>query len=155
MGRPPKCRRVEFMPHCTYFKPAGIPLRDLEEVGLSVEEVEALRLKDIEGLEQEECADRMGISRPTFQRILVGARAKVAEALVRGKAIRVEGGNFQLITQWFRCARCNNEWGRPRGNPDEDEQCPACGGKEIKDVSAARIQDLFKRGRWRRRCEPK
>jgi len=96
MPRPPKCRRVKFFPKHTYFKPAGIPLRELKEEILTVEEIEALRLKDLEGLEQEECAQSMSISRPTFQRILVEARKKVAKALIYGKAIRIEGGTFIL-----------------------------------------------------------
>ena len=57
MPRPPKCRRVAFLPQATYFKPAGVPLRILDEVVLSVEEAEAIRLKDLEGLEQEEGAE--------------------------------------------------------------------------------------------------
>src|SRR4030067_3253503 len=97
MSRPPKCRRVEFLPDVTYFKPAGIPLRDLEEVRLSVEEAEALRLKDLEGLEQEQGAERMNISRPTFQRVLASARKKIADALLNGRAIRSEGGNFEMV----------------------------------------------------------
>ena len=97
MSRPFKCRRVEFLPDVTYFKPAGIPLRDLEEVCMSVEEAEALRLKDLEGLEQEQGAEKMNISRPTFQRVLASARQKVADALLNGKAIRIEGGNFQVM----------------------------------------------------------
>ncbi|MCL6557939.1 MAG: DUF134 domain-containing protein [Firmicutes bacterium] len=133
MGRPPKCRRVEFMPHCTFFKPAGIPLCNLEEVGLGVEEVEALRLKDLEGLEQEDCADRMGISRPTFQRILTNARVKITEALVKGKAIRVEGGNFRLITHRVQCSTCGDEWEEPLRSLGERE-CPRCGSKEIKEA---------------------
>ena len=76
MPRPLKCRRVEFLPNVTYFKPAGIPLRALEEVQLSVEEAEAIRLRDLEGLEQEEGAEKINISRPTFQRILSSARKK-------------------------------------------------------------------------------
>ncbi|TDA68340.1 MAG: DUF134 domain-containing protein [Clostridia bacterium] len=115
MPRPPKCRRVEFLPQHTYFKPAGIPLRELEEVVLAVEEVEALRLKDLEGLEQEECAERMQVSRPTFQRILVGARQKVSRALVEGKAIRVEGGTFAVAGEAARGpapGRCRHRHGR-------------------------------------------
>jgi uncharacterized protein len=96
MVRPKKCRLVAAMPNVTYFKPAGIPLRFLSEVQLSVEEIEALRLKELEGLEQAEGASRMGVSRPTFQRILTSARQKSADALLNGKAIRIEGGNFQL-----------------------------------------------------------
>jgi len=94
MPRPPIPRLVEHIPKVTYFKPAGIPLRLLEEVELTVDELEAIRLKDIEGLEQEEAAARMGIARTTFRRVLVSARAKIAEALVKGKAIRIEGGPF-------------------------------------------------------------
>jgi predicted DNA-binding protein (UPF0251 family)/predicted Fe-Mo cluster-binding NifX family protein len=88
---------VSALPGITYFKPAGIPLRFLQEVHLSVEQAEALRLKDIEGLEQTQAAVRMGVSRPTFQRVLTAARKHVADALLNGKAIRIEGGNFQVL----------------------------------------------------------
>ena len=112
MPRPLKCRRVAFLPGATYFKPAGIPLKALEEVCLSVEEVEAIRLKDLDGLEQEEGAAKMNISRPTFQRILASARQKVAEALLKGKAIRIEGGNFEMSPVSFRCVY-GHEWDVP------------------------------------------
>lgn len=137
MGRPPKCRRVEFIPHCTYFKPAGVPLWSLEEVGLTVEEVEALRLKDLEGLEQEKCAERMGVSRPTFQRMLVSARGKVTQALVLGKAIRVEGGNFEYVTRRMRCDRCRTEWECPP-NESTENRCPKCSGTETPSLSDCR-----------------
>jgi len=65
-------------------------LRELDEVSISVEEFEALRLKDREGLNQAQCAERMGVPRTTYQRILYAARVKIAEALVEGKAIRIE-----------------------------------------------------------------
>jgi uncharacterized protein len=84
------------MPGVTYFKPAGIPLRVLEENCLSLEEVEALRLRDLEHLEQVECARKMNVSRPTFQRVLASARKKVADSLLGGKALRIEGGNYEL-----------------------------------------------------------
>ena len=74
MPRPPKCRRIAFLPNVTYFKPAGIPLSALEEVKLSIEEAEAIRLKDLECLEQEDDAESMSISRPTFQRVLASGR---------------------------------------------------------------------------------
>ncbi len=109
MGRRPLCRRVNFLPSVTYFKPAGIPLRELDEVCLSVEEVEAVRLKDIEDLEQEQCAASMNVSRPTFVRILDAARKKIAEALIEGKAIRIEGGNYEVAARHFRCQN-NHEW---------------------------------------------
>ena len=76
MARPFKCRRVAFMPGVTYFKPAGIPLRDLEEIRLSVEEAEALRLKELEGLEQEQGAEKMSISRQTFPENISLGQAK-------------------------------------------------------------------------------
>ncbi|WP_027356275.1 DUF134 domain-containing protein [Desulfofundulus thermocisternus] len=133
MSRPPKCRRVEFIPRLTFFKPAGVPLRDLEEVGLTVEELEAIRLKDLLGLEQEACAERMGVSRPTYHRILSAARAKVAEALVNGKAIRVEGGNFQLVMRRFLCEKCGHQWELPCGQGPRglEMTCPNCGSTEF------------------------
>lgn len=84
------------MPGTTYFKPAGIPMRVLEDVLLTVDEVEALRLKEIEELDQKTGAERMGISRPTFQRILASARKKMADAVLNGKAIKIEGGIFEM-----------------------------------------------------------
>jgi len=95
MVRPRLCRRVMFNPNVTYFKPRGIPLVDLEETILNVDEFEAVRLKDLNDLEQEECAKRMNISQPTFNRLVRGARKKIADAIVNGKAIRIEGGNYK------------------------------------------------------------
>ena len=95
MVRPRLCRRVTFNPNVTYFKPRGIPLVDLEETILNVDEFEAVRLKDLNDLEQEECAKRMNISQPTFNRLVRGARKKIADAIVNGKAIRIEGGNYK------------------------------------------------------------
>ena len=112
IGRPPLWRRVNFLPAVTYFKPAGIPLVNLQEVCVSVEEAEAVRLKNLEGLEQEDCAQRMDISRTTFARILTSARQKMADALQNGKAIRIEGGNFQMAPRRFRCYS-GHEWDVP------------------------------------------
>jgi len=90
MVRPRLPRRIDFEPGTTYFKPAGIPLRTLEEVVLSYEEAEALRLKDVEGLGQTESAKKMKISQPTFFRVLSTARKKVADAVINGKAIKLK-----------------------------------------------------------------
>jgi predicted DNA-binding protein (UPF0251 family) len=90
LPRPAKPRHVDFTPTALFFKPAGIPLRQLEVATIGLAEIEALRLKDVEGLDQAECAQQMRISRPTFQRILTAARQKVSMALVSGNAIRVE-----------------------------------------------------------------
>jgi predicted DNA-binding protein (UPF0251 family) len=127
MPRPPKYRRVTFLPNVTYFKPAGVPLRILEEVLLSVEEAEAIRLKDLDGLEQEEGAEKMNISRPTFQRVLSSARQKIADALLNGKAIRIEGGSFGMALSRFRCLN-GHEWEVPfevmMSTPPQ--HCPTC-----------------------------
>ncbi len=96
MPRPRRCRRVWFEPNITYFKPARVPLRHLEEVILTVDEFESIRLKDLEGLDQIEAAKKMNISQPTFFRLLNSARKKIADAVVNGKAIKIEGGNYKL-----------------------------------------------------------
>lgn len=132
MSRPQKCRRVSFVPGITYFKPAGIPLRSLTEIRLSMEEVEAIRLKDYEGLEQEEGAEKMNISRPTFQRVLVAGRQKIADALLHGKAIRIEGGNFEMPALSLRCNN-GHEWEIPFTNSDNSPPpfCPTCNSTEV------------------------
>jgi predicted DNA-binding protein (UPF0251 family) len=83
-------------PKALYFKPTGIPLRDLEELSLTLDEFEALRLADLDGFYQESAAAQMGISRPTFSRLIAEARRKVAEFLVRGTALRIEGGTISM-----------------------------------------------------------
>lgn len=93
-GRPKCPRRVEFTPDITYFKPRGMPLSNLEVVSLTIEELESLRLVDLEGLRQEDAAVQMGISRRAFWEDLKAARMKVALALSTGKAIEIKGGNY-------------------------------------------------------------
>ena len=145
MPRPPKWRRVEYLPPCVYFKPAGVPLRELEEECLAVEELEALRLKDLEGLEQEECAQRMQVSRPTFQRILTLAREKVARALVEGRAIRVEGGHFVLAGRRFLCRACGYQWEQGRMSDAAEAVCPRCRSQDA-EVSVERGRGRCRRG---------
>lgn len=101
MARPRLCRRIVSEPNVTYFKPRGIPLRDLQESILSIDEFEAVRLKDLEGLKQEECAKKMNISQPTFHRLVLSARKKIADGIVNGKALKIEGGNFKVIGRGF------------------------------------------------------
>lgn len=133
MPRPPKCRRVAYMPEVTYFKPAGIPLRALEEVYMSVEEAEAIRLKDLEGMEQEQGAENMNVSRPTFQRVLASARQKIADALLNGKAIRIEGGNFEITWRRFRC-RDGHEWEVEMTVGEPPDLCPKCSTPNIEPM---------------------
>lgn len=104
MPRPRKRRRVRGEPGVDYFKPQGVPLNQLGEVVLTVDEFEAIRLADMEGLPQTEAADEMEVSQPTFHRLVTSARQKVSRAIVEGKAIRIEGGHYRLA-------------GRGRGRP--------------------------------------
>ncbi len=99
MPRPRRFRRLSFMPEATYFKPAGISMQELDEVAIATDELEAIRLKDLQGLSQEEAAEKMGISQPTFHRLVKEARRKVADALVNGKAIRIQG------VSWAGCRK--------------------------------------------------
>jgi len=89
MSRPRLCRKIEFNPDVTYFKPQGIPMRDLEIIELTTEEMEAYRLRYINDMEQQEAADKMHTSQSTYQRILCSACKKIANALVNGKAIKI------------------------------------------------------------------
>ena len=138
MPRPRKCRRVEFLPGVTYFKPAGIPMRSMEEIQLSLEEAEALRLKDLEGMEQEPAAERMNISRPTFQRVLSSARRKVADVLLNGKAVRIAGGTFEMAFHKFRCRR-GHEWDTPFQVAQENSPvlCPTCNTPGVRSLLPA------------------
>ena len=89
MPRPRLCRRIRFNPDINYFKPQGVPMRFLEIIELTAEEVESLRLKNIKDLDQIECAKLMKTSQSTFQRILASAYKKIAQALTEGKAIKI------------------------------------------------------------------
>ena len=96
MVRPKKHRFVTSAPEVTYFKPKAIPLSELEEVCLTIEEIEAFKLKFLNKLKQEQAAKKMKVSRTTFWRILSGAGEKVTDALINGKAIRIKGGQYAL-----------------------------------------------------------
>ncbi|MCG6895196.1 MAG: DUF134 domain-containing protein [Desulfobacteraceae bacterium] len=96
MPRPRKCRRVGRVPVHTFYKPQGVPLEGLKGLTLTVEGLEALRLSDAEGMEQAAASERMGVSRPTFSRILAEARSVVARALSSGWALHIEGGHYRV-----------------------------------------------------------
>lgn len=96
MPRPRHCRRVAHLPQSNYYKPRGIPLSVLQQITLSVDELEAVRLADLEGLYQEDAAKKMNISRQTFGRILESAHRKIADSLTNGKALLIEGGPIEL-----------------------------------------------------------
>ena len=105
MARPFCPRRVAGQPAAPVFKPAGVPTVLLEEVVMALDQFEALRLADLEKLHHERAAERMRVSRPTFSRILDTAHAKIADALVHGKAIRIEGGPVRVEAGPRRCCR--------------------------------------------------
>jgi predicted DNA-binding protein (UPF0251 family) len=96
MPRPFSARRIAGRPVVPIFKPAGVPLRGLQEVVMTLDEFEAIRLADLDGRYQEEAAIQMGVSRTTFSRIVDSARRKIADAVVHGKVLRIEGGPVHL-----------------------------------------------------------
>ena len=132
MVRPRKNRMVVFNPDVSYFKPRGIPMIDLDEVLLTVDEREAIRLTDLLDMSYEEAGCQMGVSRATFGRIVKRARKIIAEALINGKAINVEGGNYRIIskTRIFMCRKCSHKWEEPFGT-GRPETCPECLQKDF------------------------
>lgn len=129
MARPKKFRTVEFFPENTYFVPWGKRKCEIEEITLKVEELEAMRLKDIEELNQEECAKRMQVSRQTFQNIIDVARKKVALSLTEGKAIRISGGHYTTKLCKFKCMDCGEVY---EIKYEQDRNiCPICGSSKV------------------------
>lgn len=126
-------RRVSCFPKATYYKPREIPLCCLEIANLSIEELEAIRLCDLLQMEQNEAADRMGVSRKTFWIDLQRARQKVADALVNGKAIEISGGEYVNTGECrvnYLCKECDYVW-EPELNHNRPTSCPSCGSNLI------------------------
>lgn len=137
MPRPMKPRKIAFMPENRYFIPVGKPQCQLEEIQLKLEEVEAMRLKDIEKLSQEECAEKMHVSRQTFQLVIDKARTKVAKALTEGKAINIQGGNYTLNICKYQCESCGHEFNE--AYEKEILVCPVCGAEEVGCIDKGRF----------------
>jgi predicted DNA-binding protein (UPF0251 family) len=152
MGRQHLWRKVSNIPSVTYFKPSGIPASRLVETVLLVEEAEAIRLKDSEKLEQEECARKMNVSRTTFSRILDSARQKIAGALLNGKAIRIEGGNYEMAERRFRCVS-GHEWDVPFEEmiSSPPKLCPQCDTMSIMPIFPPNVEIAYGRSRNRYR----
>jgi predicted DNA-binding protein (UPF0251 family) len=150
MPRPPCCRRVSGRPASSVFKPAGIPTRMLEEIVMALDEFESIRLADFEGLYQEEAAGRMNVSRPTFGRIIESAHRKVAEAIIRGKALKIEGGPVLAEPIGvLRCPACSHMW---EGAAASGTDCPQCHRVAVQELpldngAACRLK---RRTRWKR-----
>lgn len=141
MARPIKWRQIESLPETKYFIPSDrFPVQADRNV-LKIEELEAVRLKDLEGLEQDECAEKMQVSRPTFRRILISAREKIADSLVNGKAISIQGGNFTQNICPMRCSVCGHLWDESYERIIEEGSlavCPKCGSDSISCVADRR-----------------
>lgn len=138
MPRPKITRCINFEPEVTYFKPRGVPLSSLEEIDLTMDELETIRLKNYKRLEQTKCAKKMKISQSTFQRILCLANQKIADALINGKAIKIEGGVIKMNNEEkrkFKCENCKYEWEEEFGTGRRSiMSCPKCKSEKIHRV---------------------
>jgi predicted DNA-binding protein (UPF0251 family) len=124
--RPRKRRSVRGEPSISYYKPRGVPIGALQEVTLTVEELEAIRTADYEGRSQKAAASMLNVSQPTFHRVLKEAHTKIADALVNGKALRIHGGTYEVPPErWFECFQCRHQWTEPYGT-GRPEACPQC-----------------------------
>lgn len=125
MARPKCCRQVGEAPRRTCFRPEGVSPSAAKEVLLSLDEYESLRLADLEGMYQDEAASRMNISRQTFGRIVEAARRKTADAIVHGKALRIEGGQVSFASAGkAKCPRCLHALSR--SDVADGNACPYC-----------------------------
>lgn len=134
MPRPRRIRRIFFNPSTTYFKPAGISLTHLQNSILTKEELESIRVIDLEQIEQKKAAKKMNISQPTLSRLLTSARKKIADALINAKAIKIQGGVYKMVQPTRRGLGLGrgNKAGRGRmggfaAGPGGDCICPKCG----------------------------
>ncbi len=134
MARPKCCRKIGCAPDVSYYKPKGVPARSLEEIVLSLDEYEAIRLADYEGLYQEQAAARMKISRQTFGRIIALAHNKIADVLINGKALKIEGGPVEM-NGIVRCKKCEYAIADSGGSDDgKPFECPRC--KNIRNMNS-------------------
>lgn len=135
MPKPRKKRQVQYPPPVVFFKPNGVPLWALEKVVITVDEYEAVRLSDYEEMKHEAAASEMNISRPTFTRLIQSAHKKLAEAVVMGKAIVIEGGPVSLAGNRFVCKQCQYIW-MQESNVCFPEKCPKCESLSITDLAS-------------------
>lgn len=133
MPRPPKSRQVHRPPRFTSFKPTGIPSVHLEAVPLTLDEYEAIRLADHEGLDHAAAAKRMEISRSTFSRLVERARHRVARLLVEGCHLQVEGGAVHFRGNLLRCCACRKHF--PAELDTAPGDCPECGSDDLEDLA--------------------
>lgn len=141
MPRPKRNRSIETPPVMEGFKPFGIPMTQLDPLILLFEEYEALRLADYEGLTQEQSAQQMNVSRPTFTRIYGKARKTIAQAFVEGKAIFIEGGNYQTDEYWYRCEGCK----QLNIAKTATQSCNYCDSRALRSLNKTKGSDEGKR----------
>lgn len=106
MPRPQKSRKISIPPKMVGFKPFGMPMNKVEPLRLKFEEYESIRLVNYNDLSQDEAAKQMNVSRPTFTRIYNKALKIIAKSFIEGKALEIQGGNFEFDREWYRCRRC-------------------------------------------------
>ncbi len=152
MARPVKWRRIENIPTVFQFSPTDQSTSAGENI-IKLEELEAIRLKDLEGLEQADCAKQMEVSRPTFQRILLSAREKIADSLIHGKSIRIDGGHYTRNICPIRCLDCGREWVESLESIEQEtdvvSHCPKCHSDKLQCCP----DDQSDKGEYcRRRC---
>jgi len=143
---------IQEQPEYRYFKPAGIPVRLLTEIRLTVDEFEALRLADVLGLYHDDAAGRMGVSRATFGRIVESARKKTAGALLYGSALRIEGGETMEHGATHNpgrgnciCPGCSATVPHQAGIPCRETRCPSCNKPMLREGSEHHLALLEKR----------
>lgn len=131
MPRPKRRRMMATPPAVEGFRPFGVPITDIEPIELLFEEYESIKLTDYEGLTQEQAAERMNISRPTFTRIYEKARKTIAQSFVEGKAIIIKGGDFHSDDHWYRCEDCN----QVIVSKEETDTCNHCHSKKLHSLT--------------------
>ena len=140
MARPEKNRKVAQPPKMKGFKPFGIPRCALETVKLSFEEYESIRLVNYEMLQQKEAAVLMNISRPTLTRIYNKALKNITKAFVEGKAIVIDGGNYEFENDWYRCKKCNDLVEGHEKKHSNSEKCNNCDKNEFLTLNKTNLQ---------------
>ncbi len=133
MPRPKKRRMVSSPPRFSSFKPAGVRRSDLVTIILSLDEYEAIKLINYDGLDQTEASLEMGVSRPTITRLVASANRKIAEFIVNGKELTIEGGNIHFRENYYECLDCGHRFKIDINN--EIIECPSCKSKNLLDFA--------------------
>ncbi len=150
--RPFRCRKISTEAKVKYFKPRGIPLCELEEVVLTPDELEALKLADFDLLYQADAAEKMGISRQTFGNIINSAHKKIVDAILNGKAICINGLSEKLLFEKHECPKCGYKW---ETNASDIQKCPECGNDDSIIKTILRQEFAYNPGQCRRRVRGK